>query len=150
MIGMGLLVVLIIAIVFMAYRLFNEGSKSRFMSPKLGVENGQLMACPKSPNCVSSYEQDKTHSVAAIAGDDIDLAKLAAYIDTFKHTKIIEQSVNYVHATYRSNLFGFVDDVELYYDGNLIQVRSASRVGYSDLGANLKRIEKLRSVADDF
>ncbi|PZO25782.1 MAG: DUF1499 domain-containing protein, partial [Betaproteobacteria bacterium] len=42
--------------------------------------------------------------------------------------------------------FGFVDDVEFRIDqgSGLLHVRSASRVGYSDLDANRKRVEQIR------
>jgi len=40
---------------------------------------------------------------------------------------------------------GFVDDVEFFFpDTAVIHMRSASRVGYSDFGANRKRLEKIR------
>jgi uncharacterized protein (DUF1499 family) len=44
-------------------------------------------------------------------------------------------------------LMGFVDDVEFYVDPaeKVVQVRSASRLGESDLGVNRKRIEAIRS-----
>ena len=55
-------------------------------------------------------------------------------------------SDGYVHAEARSWLFRFVDDVEFLYDAqqHVVHVRSASRVGYSDLGVNRSRIESLR------
>ncbi len=40
----------------------------------------------------------------------------------------------------------FVDDVELYCDGKVIRVRSSSRLGYSDLGVNRKRVEAIRKA----
>ncbi|CAB1059228.1 hypothetical protein D1BOALGB6SA_3986 [Olavius sp. associated proteobacterium Delta 1] len=45
-----------------------------------------------------------------------------------------------------SLIFQFVDDVELLFsdEKNLIHVKSASRIGYSDLGANRKRVERIR------
>jgi len=47
-------------------------------------------------------------------------------------------------ALFTSRVLGFVDDVEFYCDGLVIQVRSASRLGYSDLGVNRKRVEEIR------
>ena len=52
---------------------------------------------------------------------------------------------SYLHATFVSRIFRFVDDLELRADGETIHVRSASRVGYSDLGVNRKRVEALRA-----
>ena len=59
---------------------------------------------------------------------------------------IISQEDNYLHATFTSKLFRFVDDVELLLDGDKVHVRSVSRVGYSDLGANRKRVEAIRAA----
>ena len=52
----------------------------------------------------------------------------------------------YLYAEFATPLMGFVDDVEFYCDGKVIQVRSASRLGYSDLGVNRKRIEEIRAA----
>lgn len=150
MVATGLFVVFLLAAVLLVFRFFSEGSKSQTMSPDLGLKNGQLTACPHSPNCVSSYASDGTHATEVIEGDSVTLLKLASYIDALEGTEIIEQSPNYLYATYQSNLFGFVDDLELYFDGAAIQVRSASRVGYSDLGANRKRVAALRSAVAGF
>ena len=47
---------------------------------------------------------------------------------------------------FTSSLMKYVDDVEIYFTGadGLAHVRSASRLGYSDMGANRKRIEMIR------
>lgn len=150
MIGIGLLVLFVVAVLLLVFRFFSEGTKSQSMSPDLGLKNGQLMACPESPNCVSSYETDDIHAITSIQGDSTTLSKLVSYIDSLEGTEIVEQSADYVYATYESGLFGFVDDLELYFDGSVIQVRSASRVGYGDLGANRKRVEALRSAVAGF
>ncbi len=62
--------------------------------------------------------------------------------------KIEEEHDGYLWATFASRLFRFVDDVEfrmVSIDG-IIHVRSASRVGYSDLGVNRRRVERLRTL----
>ena len=62
---------------------------------------------------------------------------------------IIHQDTDsYVAATFRSNIFRFIDDFEIRLDteNKLIHIRSASRVGNSDFGANRKRIEKLKAL----
>ena len=118
----------------------------------LGVQNGQLAACPNTPNCVSSQApaSDKEHSVAPIAfvGEGKGaIARLKTIIENSERTKIIEASDNYIYAEFASSLMGFVDDVEFYADDSakVIQVRSASRLGQSDLGVNRKRVEEIRS-----
>jgi uncharacterized protein (DUF1499 family) len=61
--------------------------------------------------------------------------------------RIISDEDGYLHAEFRSRVFRFVDDVELLMDeaGHKIDVRSASRLGYSDLGVNRRRVEQLRA-----
>ncbi|HEY9647011.1 MAG TPA: DUF1499 domain-containing protein, partial [Chroococcidiopsis sp.] len=65
-----------------------------------------------------------------------------------ERTKIITATSDYLYAEFSSKLMGFVDDVEFYLspaDG-VIHVRSASRLGQSDLGVNRKRIEDIRAA----
>ena len=63
-----------------------------------------------------------------------------------KRSEIVKAEMNYIHAIFKSALFRFVDDVELSFDDQrkVIDVRSASRTGYSDLGVNRKRVEEIR------
>ena len=43
-------------------------------------------------------------------------------------------------------IFGFIDDTEFLFDEEkmVIHIRSSSRLGYSDMGVNRSRIEKIR------
>lgn len=116
----------------------------------LGVKNGQLAPCPSSPNCVVSQgNPDAEHAIAPIAysGEAASaLAKLEAVINAMPRTAIIEKNDTYLYAEFTSKLMGYVDDVEFSLDpaASVIHVRSASRLGESDLGANRKRIEAIR------
>lgn len=108
-----------------------------------------LAPCPSSPNCVSSESIDKTHEIAPFpvitsAKESID--RLSRIVEEMPRTQIIEKTPDYLHAEFESWIFHFVDDVEFLYDPNkeVIQVRSASRVGYGDLGVNRKRVETIR------
>jgi uncharacterized protein (DUF1499 family) len=67
-------------------------------------------------------------------------------------TKIVEQKDNYIRTESRSKIMGFVDDAEFYFpeDDNIIQWRSASRLGESDLGVNRRRLEQIRLAFEDF
>jgi uncharacterized protein (DUF1499 family) len=115
----------------------------------LGVNAGQFAACPATPNCVSSQATDASHKIAPLAytGDSTAaLAKVKAAIVALPGSKIITESDNYIYAEFTSGLMGFVDDVEFYGDDGAIQVRSASRLGESDLGVNAKRVEAIRSA----
>jgi len=115
----------------------------------LGVRDGKLAACPGSPNCVSSQATDAGHSITPIAviGDPATaIARLKRVVESMPRTEVIETKSDYLRAEFTSQLLGFVDDVEFYYDGKAIQVRSASRLGYSDLGVNRKRVEAIRQA----
>ena len=63
-------------------------------------------------------------------------------------TRIVVDTADYLHAECASAVFGFVDDLELHLRRaeGIIAVRSASRLGYSDLGVNRHRIENLRAL----
>ena len=118
----------------------------------LGVNNGKLAACPNSPNCVSSQSpsSDETHFIQPLkysSTTEKALADLKKVIESEDRTKIIEESSDYLYAEFKSALMGYVDDVEFYLDSssNTIHLRSASRLGQSDLGVNRKRIETIRT-----
>ena len=121
--------------------------------PDLGVNNGELMPCPKTPNCVNSQAADEKHYIKPIyfAGTQQEAkSRLLKILASEKRTKILTAQANYIRVEFTSTLFRFVDDVEFYFPEKqaaetVIHIRSASRVGYSDLGANRKRIEKIRS-----
>jgi uncharacterized protein (DUF1499 family) len=56
-----------------------------------------------------------------------------------------------IHAISKSRIFRFVDDVEFYFPANepVIHLRSASRIGESDLGVNRRRVEQIRLALRD-
>ena len=111
----------------------------------------QLAPCPQTPNCVSSETLDAHHYIKPI-GDEGNVeeakARLRQTLLSIPRTQIVDQESSYIHAECTSWLFRFTDDVEFVFDDTqkVIQVRSASRVGYSDLGANRKRVETIRRL----
>jgi uncharacterized protein (DUF1499 family) len=111
----------------------------------LGVTNGRLAPCRRTPNCVSSQADpsDAEHYVAPLKGT-IDAVRKA--VGSLPRATIVSEKQNYLYAEFRSKLLGFVDDVEFFYDGNAIQVRSASRLGRRDFGVNRNRVERLRAL----
>lgn len=116
----------------------------------LGVSDGRLKPVPASPNAVSSQATTGIHRIAPLAyraSRESALAALKAIIENTPRTRIVEVRPDYLYAEYTSRLMGYVDDVEFYLppDEKVIHVRSASRLGYSDLGANRKRIEDIRA-----
>ena len=121
--------------------------------PNLGINNSGLTPCPKTPNCVSSQTHDEKHYIEPLiySGTQQEAHdRLLQIIESEKRTEILTDQGNYIRVEFTSAVFRFVDDVEFYFpkekaDETVIHVRSASRVGSSDLGANRKRIERIRS-----
>ena len=114
----------------------------------LGVNGGRLARCRRTPNCVSSQADpaDAEHYIAPIPFKGDAMAAVRRAVAALPRATIIEEKQNYLYAEFRSRLLGYVDDVEFFYDGAAIQVRSASRLGRRDFGVNRKRVEKLRAL----
>ena len=114
----------------------------------LGVQDGKLKECPDKPNCVCS-QSDKAYSrIQPLSIPKEGLSDLRKIIHSMQRTQIIQEEENYLYAEFTSALMGYVDDVEFYLhqEEGVIHVRSASRLGHSDLGQNRKRIEAIREA----
>ena len=111
----------------------------------IGVQDGRLTACPESPNCVSSFESDAEHGIQPLQAS---LHQVDRVLLGLVEANIVESRGGYLYAEFTSRLMRYVDDVEFLEDSTagVIHVRSASRLGYSDLGANRKRIENIRGL----
>jgi uncharacterized protein (DUF1499 family) len=121
----------------------------------LGVKDGRLAPCRRTPNCVCSQADpaDAVHYVAPIRFDGDAAAAMAAArkaVESLPRATVLRHEPNYLYAEFRSRLLGFVDDVELACDekSGAIHVRSASRLGRRDFGVNRERVEALRSLIE--
>ena len=109
----------------------------------------RIAPCPDRPNCVCSRDDaSPRHRVEpfAVAGDPAAaFARLKSLLSATPRTVIVTATPDYLHAACRTRL-GFVDDLEcrLCPTEHVIHVRSASRLGYYDFGANRARVEALR------
>ena len=113
-----------------------------------GVSNGQLAPCPDRPNCVAtqSGEGDQRMDPIPLQQPAEDaLQQLAAVVQSMPRSRIVTRESRYLHVEFRSLFMGYVDDVEFAIDEaeQVIHFRSASRVGYSDLGVNRRRTEEI-------
>jgi uncharacterized protein (DUF1499 family) len=116
-----------------------------------GPAGARLAPCPESPNCVGSAETSERHAIAGLAlvSPAADAwPRVVAVVRAMPRTTVVTAGPHYLHAEARSRSGLFTDDLELLLldpATGAVQVRSASRVGYSDLGANRSRVEDLRS-----
>lgn len=124
----------------------------------LGVRDGKLKPLSKTDNCVSSqaglypdHPQRRYAEITPLAlrGDGpATLAKIKAVVEAMPGAKVVKSEPDYLYAQYTTKLMKYVDDVEFWFDpaAQVIQVRSASRLGKSDLGVNRKRVEAVRAA----
>lgn len=146
--GRRLAVALLAALPLLAVAALAGAATWSCRAAPVGLEDGRLRPCPSTPNCVCSEGLDPSIEPLDFAGDpDAALRSLVDFIAEQPRATIETSADGYVHAVFRSALFRFRDDVELRLDreAGVIHVRSASRVGYSDLGANRARIESIRA-----
>ena len=118
--------------------------------PKVELVEGKLRPCPSSPNCVSSESDRPSSKVEPLTFNGPPEKAWGDLKETIREMggKIEEERDGYLWAIFASRVFRFVDDVEFRMvsaDG-IIHVRSGSRKGYSDLGVNKRRVEKLRTL----
>jgi len=112
----------------------------------LGVRDGKLTELAKKPNCVSSQASNASKQVNPLKYSvdlKVQMDKVVNAISDMPGVEIKQKSDNYVYAVFTTKIMRFKDDVEVYLDdeSKTLHFRSASRVGYSDLGVNRKRYE---------
>lgn len=119
--------------------------------PPLGLTAGRLLPCATQPNCVCSHDPAAASFIVPIACPGPDsataaLAQLKAVVLSRPRLRLLEERPGYLRFEATSALFRFKDDLEFLADDSakLIHVRSASRVGHSDLGVNRRRVEAIR------
>ncbi|MCK0153841.1 DUF1499 domain-containing protein [Alcanivorax sp. S6407] len=114
----------------------------------MAEDNNLLPPCPNSPNCVSSLSGDKDRWVAPLQVSDnreTSLQRVQSVLDGLPRVQYDVVGQARIQARFKSMVLRFTDDVTFYVRENgVVEVRSASRVGYWDLGANRRRVESLR------
>lgn len=115
--------------------------------PELGLVEGQLRRCPDSPNCVCSEGETGEHAIEPLGftgSSEAAWSQLIKVIEATANAHIVTREAGYLRVEFVTPLMRYVDDVEFRLTAEAIHVRSASRVGRSDLGANRRRVEVLR------
>ncbi len=114
------------------------------------MADNPISPCPQSPNCVSSAgapSNKKLRPIPFKTTASEAQARLRSILEDMGG-EIAQERKRYIHALFRSKIFGFVDDVELWLDehNRVIHFKSASRTGWYDFGVNRKRVEAIRTA----
>lgn len=109
-----------------------------------GLVDGKLAPCPESPNCASS--EDGTEAAKLVEAFPLAVWGNVPAAVAELGGDVTSEADNYISAEFTSATFGFVDDVEFRLGEDAVHIRSASRVGYSDAGANAERVAALRAA----
>ncbi|MCP5428429.1 MAG: DUF1499 domain-containing protein [Chromatiaceae bacterium] len=110
---------------------------------------GRITTCPDTPNCVSSRAAPGRHYIEPIDYDgtlEHARLRLLEIIADFSRARVVREEQAYLHVVFTSLVFRFEDDVEFEFDHGekRIHLKSASRIGYWDFGANRRRLESIR------
>jgi uncharacterized protein (DUF1499 family) len=152
------IVIVVLALVLSAIAAGQLGLLQGTAPSDLGVHQGKLKGLSATNNSVSSQadlypdhpqRQYSTIAPLALRGDGpATIAKIKAIVEGMEGAKLINSAPDYLYAQYTTPLMKFVDDVEFWLDpaANVIQVRSASRIGKGDRGLNRKRVEAVRAA----
>ncbi len=139
-------IAILIAVVLVRFAMLGHGSKS---GEAPALVSGALAPCPDKPNCVcSEFSEATAHYIEPLdyssAPPEKAWGELLQIIEELGG-KVVVANGEYIAATFSSSVFGFIDDVECRLEPSKkrIQIRSASRVGHSDLGVNRKRVEAM-------
>ncbi len=121
----------------------------------LGPTSDGLAPCPHAPNCIHTGDGHPEGVSPLILTDDWQgrpsdevWAAIESAVASLPRTEIVLRTDDYLHAESRSRVFGFTDDLEVYRvpDSPELVVRSEARVGRSDMGVNMRRVESLREA----
>jgi len=116
--------------------------------PHYSPETQQLPPCGILPNCVNSDTGKDGQAIEPLSTTNNGWQALIRWIDTQPDWSIVEQQENFLQCVAVTPSMRFRDDIQLLFqaDTGLIQVRSSSRLGISDMGTNRKRVEMLRQT----
>ena len=125
---------------------FSEGAANGMASDK---EWERFKECPPTPNCVSSETLLKERFIKRFKTGNRPAESwelLTRILEKTSNCRVMSRDSSYIHAEFRTRLLRFVDDVEFRLESETseIAVRSSSRLGYSDLGTNRRRLEGIR------
>jgi uncharacterized protein (DUF1499 family) len=125
----------------------------------LGVREGRLKPPSNTNNSVSSqaglYPDNPQKKAAFLAplplkngSAESSIQALTKILRGMAGIRVVEQHPDYLYAQAQTRWLKFVDDIEFWINPStqVIEIRSASRLGREDLGANRQRIETIRAA----
>ncbi len=125
--------------------------KNNSVPKNRGVIDKKLAPCSWTPNCVNSNAKKAPYKIEPLpyVSDNV-LELIQNYLRDHYNAKVMNQNSDYLYVVVTTPYLRFKDDLEFLVDRDkkLVSVRSASRVGYSDLNMNRKRIEQLRQYLE--
>jgi uncharacterized protein (DUF1499 family) len=133
---------------FLVLLLALGGTGGCSVAPDRPAGKATLAPCGWLPNCVNSASGRGLQAVDPIRANDRQWQALKAWIVRQPDWEIVIDDICFIQAVVKTPLMRFRDDVQLQLDmdSKLIHVRSSSRLGFSDLGTNYRRVEALRKV----
>lgn len=116
-------------------------------APEQPSSGAVLPPCGVLPNCVNSYSDTGASAIAPLRATTAQWQDLKVWLSQQENWSITEETSDFLQAVVKTPLMQFRDDVQLAFDPEVgeIQVRSSSRLGISDMGANRARVENLRT-----
>lgn len=130
-------------IVLVALTLIYKNKKA----PELGVDGGRFKPLSNKPNGVSTQATDHKHvePLPLKATVEQTMRALKSAAQAYGGASTLQESENYLRLVFATQKMKYRDDAEFYIDieGGVVHFRSASRVGYSDMGLNKARYKKL-------
>ena len=133
---------------FLVLLLALGGTGGCSVAPDRPAGKETLAPCGWLPNCVNSASGRGLQAVDPIQANARQWQALKGWIARQPDWEIVIDDTSFIQAVVKTPLMKFRDDVQLQFDtdSKLIQVRSSSRLGFSDLGTNYRRVEALRKV----
>lgn len=139
--------ILKVSLAIIAFMIGSQGARNNKIPDGLGITNGRLAPLSSKPNSVSSQTEGEKFVEPLKFKGTLDKTKrtILEILEEETRVKIITNDKYYIHAIFTTGTMKYKDDVEFYFDNKkkLIHFRSASRIGYSDMGLNRKRYEEL-------
>lgn len=115
-------------------------------APELPENATTLPECGWRPNCVNSQNGEGGHAIDPITATAAQWAALKTWISEQPNWEISRDNDTLFQAVAITPKMRYRDDVIMLFNNaeQSIDIRSSSRVGIGDMGANAARVEMLR------